>query len=152
MSFRFKMSMPYEEQIEKIKVIVNSPMKRFKPEALKEIVERYHKNHPKSLEAYHRAKKIIPGGIEHNLAFNFPFPLASKRVYDCWMETLDDVKLLDYLMCGGPIILGHQYPPLTEKVIEVIQEIGCCHGITCEYEYLAAEQLQKHFPSCEIIR
>lgn len=59
------MSMPYEEQIEKIKLIVNSPMKRFKPEALKGIVERYHKNHPKSLEVYHRAKKIIPGGVEH---------------------------------------------------------------------------------------
>jgi len=144
--------MPYEEQIEKIKVIVNSPMKRFKPEALKEIVERYHKNHPKSLEAYHRARKIIPGGVEHNLAFNFPFPLASKRVYDCYMETVDDVKLLDYLMCGGPIILGHNFKPLTEKVLEVIREIGCCHGITNEYEYLAAEQLQKHFPSCEIIR
>ena len=59
------MSMPYEEQIEKIKLIVNSPIKRFKPEELKGVVERYHKNHPKSLEAYHRAKKIIPGGVEH---------------------------------------------------------------------------------------
>ena len=146
------MSMPYEEQIKKIKIIVNSPMRKFKPEALKEIVENYHKNHPKSLEAYHRAKKIIPGGVEHNLAFNFPFPLATKRVYDCYMETVDDVKLTDYLMCGGPILLGHNYPPLTEKVLEVIKEIGPCHGITHEYEYLAAEELQKHFPSCEIIR
>ena len=144
--------MKYEEQIAKIKTIVNQPMRKFKPEELKGIIERYHKNHPKSKEAYYRARKIIPGGVEHNLAFNFPFPLASKKVYDCWMETVDDIKLLDYLMCGGPIILGHNYPPLIEKVVEVIQEIGPCHGITHEYEYLAAEQIQKHFPSCEIVR
>lgn len=144
--------MKYEEQIAKIKNIVSQPMRKFKPEELKGIIERYHKNHPKSKEAYYRARKIIPGGVEHNLAFNFPFPLASKKVYDCWMETVDDIKLLDYLMCGGPIILGHNYPPLIEKVVEVIQEIGPCHGITHEYEYLAAEQIQKHFPSCEIVR
>ncbi|MCK4280571.1 MAG: aminotransferase class III-fold pyridoxal phosphate-dependent enzyme, partial [Candidatus Lokiarchaeota archaeon] len=52
----------------------------------------------------------------------------------------------------GPTILGHNYPPHTEKVIEVIKEIGSCHGITNEYEILAAEELQKHFPSCENIR
>ena len=146
------MSMSYKEQKAKIENIVNSPLREFKPEALKAIIERFYKNHKKSKEAYERAKKIIPGGVEHNLAFNFPFPLASKKVYDCWMETVDDVKLLDYLMCGGPIILGHNYPPLIEKMVEIIQEIGPCHGITHEYEYLSAELIQKHYPSCKIIR
>jgi glutamate-1-semialdehyde 2,1-aminomutase len=146
------MSMKYEEQIAKIRNIVEQPMKKFKPEALKGILERYEKNHQKSKEIYERMKKIIPGGVEHNLAFNNPFPLASKRVYDCYMETVDNVVLKDYLMCGGPIILGHQYKPLIDKVVEVIQNIGPCHGITQEYEYLAAEAIQKHFPSCEIIR
>jgi len=144
--------MDYETQIAKIDKIVNSPMKKFKPEALKGIVERYEKNHPKSKAAFERAKKIIPGGVEHNLAFNFPFPLESKKVWDCYMETIDDVVLTDFLMDGGPIILGHNYKPLTEKVVEVIQELGSCHGITNKYEYMAAEALQKHFPSCERIR
>jgi len=144
--------MDYDEKIAKIKNIVDLPISKFKPEELKAILERYEKNHAKSKAAYERAKKIIPGGVEHNLAFNYPFPLASKRVFDCYMETVDDIVLTDYLMDGGPIILGHNHPVLTEKVIEVIREIGPCHGITNEYEYLAAEQLQKHFPSCEIIR
>ncbi len=145
-------SMKYEIMKSKIENIVNQPIRNFIPEELKGIIERYHKNHPKSKEAYERARKIIPGGVEHNLAFNHPFPLASKRVYDCYMETVDDVVLTDYLMCGGPIILGHQYKPLIDKVVEVIKNVGPCHGITNEYEYLAAEALQKHFPSCEIIR
>ncbi|MFX0146924.1 MAG: aspartate aminotransferase family protein [Candidatus Hodarchaeota archaeon] len=145
-------SMKYEEQIAKIENIVSHPLRKFKPEELKGIIERYERRHPKSKDAFERAKKILPGGVEHNLAFNFPFPLASKRVYDCYMQTVDDVVLLDYLMCGGPIILGHNYKPLTEKILETIEEIGPCHGITHEYEYLAAEQLNKHFPSCETIR
>ena len=144
--------MEYEEKIAKIKNIVDLPISKFKPDEFKAILERYEKNHVKSKAAYERAKKIIPGGVEHNLAFNYPFPLASKRVFECYMETVDDIVLTDYLMDGGPIILGHNHPVLTEKVIEVIREIGPCHGITNEYEYLAAEQLQKHFPSCEIIR
>lgn len=144
--------MKYEEQRVNIENIVNSKMKEFKPEELKRIVENIEKNHPKSKEVYERMKKIIPAGVEHNLAFNFPFPLASKKVYDCYMDTVDDVKLIDYLMCGGPIILGHNYKPLTDKIVDVIQNVGACHGITSEYEYLAAEQLQKHFPSCELVR
>ncbi|KKM02966.1 hypothetical protein LCGC14_1779130, partial [marine sediment metagenome] len=99
-------SMEYELMKSKIENIVNQPIRNFKPEELKGIIERYHNNHPKSKEAYERSCKIIPGGVEHNLAFNHPFPLASKRVYDCYMETVDDVVLTDYLMCGGPIILG----------------------------------------------
>ena len=144
--------MRYDEQIAKIEAVINQPMRKFKPDDLRGVIERYEANHQRSREVFERMRKIIPGGVEHNLAFNYPFPLASKRVYDCWMETVDDVKLLDYLMCGGPIILGHQYKPLIDKVVETIQEVGPCHGITSEYEYLAAEALQKHFPSCEILR
>jgi len=142
----------YEEYKAKVKNIVENPIKEFNKDALRVVLERYEKNHPKSKEIYGRMLKIIPGGVEHNLAFNHPFPLASKKVYDCYMETVDDVVLTDFLMCGGPIILGHQYPPLIDAVVDTIKNIGACHGITQEYEYLAAEQLQKHFPSCEIIR
>ncbi len=144
--------MNYNEIMEGIKGIVNNPLRKFKPDELKKIVKKYTETHKKSKELYDRARKIIPGGVEHNLAFNFPFPLASKKVDGCYMWTVDDVKLVDFLMNGGPTILGHNYPPHTEKVIEVIKEIGSCHGITNEYEILAAEALQKHFPSCENIR
>ena len=142
----------YEEYQAKVKNIVENPIKEFKKEELRGVLERYEKKHPKSREIYARMLKIIPGGVEHNLAFNHPFPLASKKVYKCFMETVDDVVLTDYLMCGGPIILGHQHPAVIDPVVDLIKNVGPCHGITQEYEYLAAEALQKHFPSCEILR
>ncbi|MFX1502396.1 MAG: aspartate aminotransferase family protein [Promethearchaeota archaeon] len=144
--------MKYEDMKAKIENIINQPIRKFKQKELKGIIERYERNHVKSKEAFERARKIIPGGVEHNLAFNYPFPLTSKKVYDCYMETIDDVVLTDYLLDGGPIILGHNHPKLTEKVLDLIKESGPCHGITSEYEYLAAEELQKHFPTCELVR
>jgi len=144
--------MNYEEQIAKIENIVNNPLKKFKPEELEAIVDRYERAHVKSKEIFEKMKNIIPGGVEHNLAFNFPFPLASKKLYGCIMETVDGVKLTDYLMAGGPTILGSNPPELRDKMIELIKETGPVSGITSEYEYLAAEELQKYFPSCEKIR
>ena len=111
----------YEEYKAKVKTIVENPIKEFKAEDLKGVLERYEKNHPKSKEIYGRMLKVIPGGVEHNLAFNHPFPLASKKVYDCYMETVDNVVLTDYLMCGGPIILGHQHPSVINPVIDTIK-------------------------------
>ncbi|MHA2180569.1 MAG: aspartate aminotransferase family protein, partial [Promethearchaeota archaeon] len=66
--------MDYEEIRAKTEFIINNPIRKFKPTELKEILERYHNNHPKSREIYERMRRIIPGGVEHNLAFNHPFP------------------------------------------------------------------------------
>ncbi|GAH42657.1 unnamed protein product, partial [marine sediment metagenome] len=68
---------------------LNNPLRKFKPDELKKIVKKYTETHKKSKELYDRARKIIPGGVEHNLAFNFPFPLASKKVDGCYMWTVD---------------------------------------------------------------
>ena len=62
--------MDYQEKIRKIENIVNSPISKFKSDELEGIIQRYEKNHKKSKEAFERARKIIPGGVEHNLAFN----------------------------------------------------------------------------------
>ena len=32
-----------------------------------------------SRELAERAREFIPGGVHHNLAFNFPFPLAIEK-------------------------------------------------------------------------
>ncbi|MDR1027851.1 MAG: hypothetical protein LBL63_00345, partial [Clostridiales Family XIII bacterium] len=35
-----------------------------------------------SKERTARAKDVIPGGVQHNLAFNYPFPLVFTRAKD----------------------------------------------------------------------
>ncbi len=55
-------------------------------------------------------------------------------------------------MCGAPIILGHGFDPLDEKIIEIIREKGPATGLTSEYELLAAEEIIKHMPGVEMVR
>ena len=71
--------MNYNEIMEGIKGIVNNPLRKFKPDELKKIVKKYTETHKKSKELYDRARKIIPGGVEHNLAFNFPLLMKEEK-------------------------------------------------------------------------
>jgi len=119
---------------------------------VKKVLKKYHEGRPNSERLYDRARKIIPGGVEHRLAFNYPFPLVSKKVDGCYLWDVDDNRYVDLLMCGGPVILGHNYPPFIEKIMEVLKTKGPCCGITDEYELEAGELIRKHMPSCEQVR
>jgi glutamate-1-semialdehyde 2,1-aminomutase len=55
-------------------------------------------------------------------------------------------------MCGAPIILGHSFEPLDEKIIEIIREKGSASGLTSEYELLAAQEIINHMPGVEMVR
>lgn len=55
--------MKYEEIKAKTEIIVNNPIRHFKPVELKGIIDRYHQKHPKSKEIYERMLKTIPGGV-----------------------------------------------------------------------------------------
>ena len=57
--------------------LISKPIYSIKPETLKEYEEEYYgKKCTKSKEMIDEAKAIIPGGVQHNLAFNYPFPLV----------------------------------------------------------------------------
>ena len=106
----------------------------------------------RSLEIFEKAKGIIPGGVEHNLSQNKPFPLAMDRAKGYKVWDVDGNEYIDYLMCGAPIILGHSFEPLDEKIIEIIREKGPATGLTSEYELLAAQEIIKHMPGVEMVR
>lgn len=106
----------------------------------------------RSIEIFEKAKAMIPGGVEHNLSQNKPFPLAMDRAKGYKLWDVDGNEYIDYLMCGAPIMLGHSYKPLDEKIIEIIREKGPATGLTSEYELLAAGEIIKHMPGVEMVR
>jgi len=105
-----------------------------------------------SREIIEKAKKRIPGGVQHNLAFNYPFPLAASKADGAYLYDIDGNQYIDYLQAGGPILLGHNYKPLQEKVIEVIKDVGPVVGIFNEYELKLAEIINKCMPYVEKYR
>jgi glutamate-1-semialdehyde 2,1-aminomutase len=99
-----------------------------------------------------RARHVIPGGVQHNLAFNYPFPLAVSRAEGAWLWDVDGNRYVDFLQAGGPTVLGNNYEPVREKVIDLIRGCGPATGLFHEYELKLAEVVRRHMPAVEMLR
>ena len=67
-------------------------------------------------EPFARAEKVIPGGIYGHaspaVAIAQQFPYYAERAQGCRYWDVDGNEYIDY-MCGyGPMVLGHQHPPV----------------------------------------
>ena len=144
--------MDYHEILERREAILARPAKPIPEEVLAKERDRFIRRNRRSIEIYEKAKGLIPGGVEHNLSQNKPFPLAMDRAKGCRIWDVDGNEYVDYLMCGAPIILGHGFEPLDEKIIEIIREKGPATGLTSEYELLAAQEIIRHMPGVEMVR
>ena len=65
----------------------------------------------------------IPGGVQHNLAFNYPFPMVFTKAEGAYLYDLDGNKYIDFLQAGGPTVLGSNYEIVKQKAIEIIEEL-----------------------------
>lgn len=142
----------YERLAERLRHIATSPVHPIPEETLARMKDDYLAKHRKSYDFWERAKGSIPGGVEHNLSLEKPFPLTMDRAKGYKMWDIDGNEYVDYLMCGAPIILGHHYGPLDDRIIDLIREKGPCTGCTSEYEVLAAEEIRKLMPAVEMVR
>ncbi|WP_337099550.1 glutamate-1-semialdehyde 2,1-aminomutase [Paenibacillus sp. YIM B09110] len=111
-------------------------------------------NNSRSVEAFARAKKVIPGGVNSPVRAFKSVDLnpvymdrgEGSRVYD-----IDGNSYIDYVGSWGPLIMGHAHP----EVIEAIQrtaEKGTSFGAPTELETLMAELVVERVPSVDIVR
>ena len=98
------------------------------------------------------AKKYIPGGVQHNLANNYPFPLAVDRADGPYLYDIDGNRYIDLLCAGGPIILGNNYPAAKEAVFEFLNHSGPITGLYHTYEAEFAKLVCEYVPSVEKYR
>lgn len=89
------------------------------------------------------AKKVIPGGVQHNLAFNYPFPIVITSASGNKLTDIDGNEYYDLLQAGGPTVLGSNPPAVREQVIDLLNTCGPSTGLFHEYEY----KLAKKYPS-----
>ena len=69
------------------------------------------------------AKTYIPGGVQHNLAFNYPFPLAIAKADGPYLYDVDGNRYIDYIGSWGPMILGHSHPAVYEAVVKAAEDV-----------------------------
>ena len=132
--------------------LTSQPIYCVSDEALKETLEHFNTKCVKSKEITTTAKKYIPGGVQHNLAFNFPFPICMTKAEGAFLYDLDGNKYYDFLQAGGPTILGSNYEPVREKVLELLNTCGPVTGLFHEGELLLAKKISELMPGCEMFR
>lgn len=98
------------------------------------------------------AQEVIPGGVQHNLAFNHPFALAMTRAEGAWLWDVDGNRYIDFLQAGGPTVLGSNYAPVREKVVELLQTCGPVTGLFHDYELKLASLIHDFMPAVEQFR
>lgn len=107
-----------------------------------------------STEAFTKAKKVIPGGVNSPVrAFKSvgltPFYIeraAGSRIYD-----IDGNEYIDYISSWGPLILGHAQPEVVEA-IKKTAERGTSFGAPTLIETEMAELVCERVPSIEVVR
>ena len=132
--------------------LVKEPARPLSREAMAAYLKRLDDECPKSLDVVAEAKRYIPGGVQHNLAFNYPFPLVIDRSEGAWLYDIDGRRYIDFLQAGGPTILGGNDPAVRKQVIEVIERVGPSTGLFHEYELALAKEINRHMPAVEMFR
>jgi len=99
-----------------------------------------------------RAFKVLPLGVNSNFRFwgegITPYLSKAKNAY-IW--DADGNKYIDYRLAFGPIILGHAYDEVNEKVKEQI-DLGTLAAMTSELEIEVAEKMVAMCPGVEMVR
>ena len=86
----------------KLDHLVSLPLQHLEPKAMENYLEYYKTKCTKSRAIYENAQQYIPGGVQHNLAFNYPFPLAFTKADGAYLYDADGNKYIDFLQAGGP--------------------------------------------------
>ena len=135
-----------------LKKLTSQPIYEISEEEHQRVLEHFNTKCAGSKAIATEAKNYIPGGVQHNLAFNYPFPIAMAKAEGAYMYDVDGNEYIDFLQAGGPTILGSNYPAIREEVKKLLDECGPVTGLLHEAELLLAKEINKHMPSVEMFR
>lgn len=141
-----------DDTMRRLKALVAQPVRGLRHDAMLDVLNYFETKCRSSKEITDRAKKRIPGGVQHNLAFNYPFPLAIDKAEGAYLTDRDGNTYIDFLQAGGPTLLGSNYGPVNEQVADVIRKSGPVTGLFHEYELKLAEIIHRYMPHLEMYR
>jgi hypothetical protein len=80
----------------RLKTLLSLPVRAIRRERMAEVLEYFEQRCPRSKQLAQRAAGVIPGGVQHNLAFNYPFALAVERCEGAHMWDVDGNRYIDF--------------------------------------------------------
>ncbi|MBN1657302.1 MAG: aminotransferase class III-fold pyridoxal phosphate-dependent enzyme [Anaerolineae bacterium] len=141
-----------DEIYRRLKALIKQPIRPIRRERMQEFLSYFDSQCAGSKALTETAKERIPGGVQHNLAFNYPFPLAVERAEGAYLWDVDGNRYIDFLQAGGPTVLGSNYAPVRKQVAALLESCGPVTGLFHEYEYKLADLIARFVPSVEMFR
>ncbi len=136
-----------------LEALTSQPIWEVNDEYYEEVILKYYREKcRKSRAIYEEARNYIPGGVQHNLAFNKPFPVAFSKGEGAYLYDKDGNRYIDFLQAGGPTILGSNYEPVREAATQLINSCGPVTGLLHETELKIAKEINKCMPNVEMFR
>lgn len=110
----------------------------------------------KSLILKKKAERVIPGCSQTFSKGPSQFvqgvaPVFLEKGYGSHIWDVDGNEYVDYAMALGPIILGHNYPPVNDAVNKILRK-GITFTLPHRLEIELAEILCKTIPCAEMVR
>ena len=114
------------------------------------LLEEWAAANPRSRELHERARRVIPGGITHDVRHALPFPVAISAARGSHKIDADGHDLVCYVMGHGALLLGHDPPAVLEAIAGAVH--GFLHaGSSHELEAAWAERICELVPSAELV-
>ena len=118
---------------------------------MKHYSDAYRRKTPLSEKLFKRAKKVMPGGISHNVHFFPPYPLFIKKTKGSKIWDEDGNEYVDLWMGNFTHILGHR-PSVVVRAVEKQLKEGVHWGLVYKKQIEWAELVQELVPSAEMVR
>ncbi|HSA00246.1 MAG TPA: aminotransferase class III-fold pyridoxal phosphate-dependent enzyme [Candidatus Paceibacterota bacterium] len=141
-----------QEVYRRIEALMRLPPVALKRDAMRQYLDLLDRRCAKSKAMTAEAQNFIPGGVQHNLSFNYPFPLVIDGAEGPYLYDLDGNRYIDFLQAGGPTVLGSNPAAVREPVIELLHRCGPVTGLFHEFELKIAKEINHHMPAVEMFR
>jgi glutamate-1-semialdehyde aminotransferase len=142
----------FREIVDRTQALASRPVRKLKPHALAAVFEEFRRKTPTSAAMHDKARRLLPRGSEHAWAPSVPYPLFLDRGSGSRVWDVDGNEYVDYILAGGPIILGHNHDGLRGSMIDFMEKGTWFHGMYDEMEIKAAEKISRHFPGIDKVR
>ncbi|MBX8640712.1 MAG: aspartate aminotransferase family protein [Thermoplasmata archaeon] len=119
---------------------------------LREQIRKFRKMTPSSREAWHRARRVLPGGVSGDDFASFPYPLQIEGAEAARIKDADGNSYIDYNMGSSSLILGHGDPKVMKAISSIFDSYGTnLVGATNPLEMQLATEISDIVRSAEMV-
>jgi len=109
------------------------------------VIEEYKNKTPKSSDLNKKSKEVLADGIGGSAPPYEPYPIFVDRAKGSKIWDVDDNEYLDFNLCWGALMVGHQHPKINSALEKQIGK-GTMYGLPHEASEELAREIIDRFP------